>query len=189
MAVVGERPEPRRVLAEGRFVRLVAQAHWEWVERVNAAGAVVIVPITDRGMLVLVEQYRFPLGRRVVELPAGLVGDRRDIPGENLVEAAQRELLEETGYVADRLEYLTEGPSSAGLAAETYALFLAADVRRVGPGGGDHSENIQVHLVSLEQAAAWCEAKRQSGTMVDPKVYAGLYFAERARKRQTADPQ
>lgn len=174
-----DRDQPRRVLAEGRFARLVAQTGWEWVERVNTSGAVVIVPITREGELVLVEQHRIPLGRRVIELPAGLVGDSIGIEDEAFVEAAQRELLEETGYEAASLEHLTEGPSSAGLAAEVYALFLARDACRVGPGGGDHSEDIQVHVVPLKQADAWLEAKRQAGIMVDPKVYAGLYFANR----------
>ena len=72
-----------------------------------------------------------------------------------------------------------EGPSSAGLASEVYALFLARDLRRIGAGGGDSSEDIQVHLVPIDEADAWLAAKRQSGVMVDPKVYAGLYFAAR----------
>ena len=89
------------------------------------------------------------------------------------------ELLEETGYEAGRLEQLVEGPSSAGLSTEVYALFLARDVCRVGPGGGDHSEDIEVHLVALDRAERWLDAKRRQGVMVDPKVYAGLYFAGR----------
>lgn len=173
-----EQQESRRVLAEGRFARLVAQDGWEWVERVNTSGAVVIIAITHDDQLVLVEQYRIPLGCRVIELPAGLVGDDVANAHEGLVEAARRELLEETGYEAARLEYLAEGPSSAGLAAEVYALFLARESRRVGPGGGDGSEDIQVHVVPLKEACGWLEAKRQAGVMVDPKVYAGLYFAE-----------
>lgn len=167
------------VLAEGRFARLVAKDGWEWVERVNASGAVVIVATTHDNQLVLVEQYRIPLARRVIELPAGLVGDRANDPLEALAGAARRELLEETGYQANQLEYLAEGPSSAGLASEVYALFLARQARRVGPGGGDCSEDIRVHVIPLAEADAWLEAKRRAGVMVDPKVYAGLYFAGR----------
>lgn len=170
---------PRCVLAEGRFARLVAENGWEWVERVNASGAVVIVAVTSEGQLVLVEQYRIPLGRRVIELPAGLVGDGTGGEHEELADAARRELLEETGYEAARLEYLADGPSSAGLADEVYALFLARPAHRVGQGGGDQSEDIQVHLVPLEQADVWLEAQRRQGIMVDTKVYAGLYFAGR----------
>jgi len=82
--------EPRRVLCEGRFARLVAQNGWEWVERTNTSGAVVIVAVTPDRQLVLVEQYRIPLARRVVELPAGLAGDAADSRHEELAEAAHR---------------------------------------------------------------------------------------------------
>ena len=61
----------------------------------------------------------------------------------------------------------------------SHTLFLARPAHRIGPGGGDHSEDIQVHLVPLEQADAWLDAQRRQGIMVDPKVYAGLYFAGR----------
>src|SRR5689334_13508981 len=94
------------VLAEGRFVRLVKQGHWEWAERTNASAAVVLVPVTRDREIVMVEQFRIPLGRRVIELPAGLVGDEAGNEKESLVEAARRELLEETGFEAERMEYL-----------------------------------------------------------------------------------
>ncbi len=172
--------ELRQVLAEGRFARLVSQDGWEWVERVNSSGAAVIVAVTDDGELVLVEQFRIPLGRSVIELPAGLAGDIVGSEEEDLAEAARRELLEETGFESSRMTPLVEGPSSAGLASETYTLFLARGAHRVGPGGGDHSEDIRVHVVPLDQVPAWLEeAKRRDGVMVDPKVYAGLYFATR----------
>ncbi len=175
-----ERTASPCVLAEGRFARLVAESGWEWIERVGVQGAVVIVPVTDDDRIVLVEQWRIPLRRRVIELPAGMVGDHAG-PGEDAVEAARRELLEETGFEAARLEYLAEGPSSAGLAAEVYALFLAHGARRVGPGGGDASEDIVVHVVPIAEADAWLDARRREGVLVDPKVYAGLYFALRRR--------
>jgi ADP-ribose pyrophosphatase len=169
--------EPRRVLAEGRFARLVAQDGWEWVERVNTSGAVVIVAVTENAELLLVEQYRIPLASRVIELPAGLVGDVAGSEHEKLAEAACRELREETGYEATHWEYLTEGPASAGLSNETYALFLVRKARQVGPGGGDEREDIQVHRVPLHQVPAWLRQRRQQGILVDPRVYAGLYFA------------
>lgn len=171
--------QPRRVLAEGRFARLVAQDGWEWVERVNARGAAVIVAVTPDGRLLLVEQYRIPLGRRVIELPAGLVGDTPGSEQEPMAEAARRELLEETGYEAAEMEFLAEGPGSAGLTSESYGLYLARHVRRAGSGGGDPSEDIEVHAVPLEKVEGWLDEKRRQGIMVDPKVYAGLYFAAR----------
>jgi nicotinamidase-related amidase/8-oxo-dGTP pyrophosphatase MutT (NUDIX family) len=168
-----------RVLAEGRFARLMSHRGWEWVERTNTSAAVVIVAITENREIVLVEQYRIPLGRRVIELPAGLVGDLAENKQEDLMEAARRELLEETGYEAEQIEYLLEGPSSAGLANEVYTLLLAKDARKVGPGGGDASEDIRVHVVPLDQAEAWLEAKRREGLMISPKIYSALYFTSR----------
>jgi nicotinamidase/pyrazinamidase len=165
-----------RVLAEGCFARLLSHRGWEWVERTNASDAVVIAAITHNRELLLVEQYRIPLGRRVIELPAGLVGDLAENKHEGLLEAARRELLEETGCEAAAIDILLEGPTSPGLANEVYALLLARDVRQVGPGGGDPSENIRVHVVPLDEVDAWLESKRRGGTMVSPKIYSALYF-------------
>jgi putative RNA 2'-phosphotransferase len=170
-------PRQRLVLARGRFIQVVSQDGWEWVERVNTSGAVVIVALTARRELVLVEQFRIPLGRRVIELPAGLAGDLAGAEDEPMTEAARRELLEETGFSAERLEFLTEGPSSAGLATEVYAMYLARDAQRTGAGGGDATEQITVHVVPVDEAHAWLTSRRAEGLMVDPKVYAGLYFA------------
>jgi nicotinamidase-related amidase/8-oxo-dGTP pyrophosphatase MutT (NUDIX family) len=168
--------EPR-VLGEGRFARLLSHRGWEWVERTNVTAAAVIVAITEQRQLLLVEQYRIPLGRRVIELPAGLVGDLAENRQEGLEEAARRELLEETGYEAGSIEYLLEGPTSPGLANEVYTMLLARDVRKVGPGGGDASEDIQVHVVPLDEVEAWLESNRREGLMVSPKIYSALYFA------------
>jgi ADP-ribose pyrophosphatase len=167
----------RRVLAEGRFVRLVAQDHWEWAERANVSEAVIIVAVTGDRQLVLVEQFRIPLACPVIELPAGLVGDTPGGEHESLAEAARRELLEETGYEAATMEFLVDGPSSPGLVNEVYSFFLARHARRVGLGGGDGSEEIRVHLVPLDGADTWLTQKRSAGMAIDPRVYAGLYFA------------
>ncbi len=168
---------PREVHFQGKFIRAVAEDGWEWVERTNATGAVVIVPITPQGEVVLIEQYRIPLHALVIELPAGLAGDSAGDEGESLLLAAQRELIEEAGFEADRWEYLTEGPSSAGLATEVFALFLARDARRVAPGGGDAAEEITVHVVPQAELEQWLQRRRAEGAMIDPKVFAGLYFA------------
>jgi ADP-ribose pyrophosphatase len=172
-----EEGQPRRILAEGNYVRLVARGRWEWAERVNTLGAVVIVPVTTDRRLVLIEQYRIPLSAWVIELPAGLVGDDPGLAEERLIDAAQRELLEETGYVAERWRYLLEGPSTPGLASEGYTMFLAAEARRLGDGGGDENEKIYVHSPPLEQIESWLNARRREGKPVDPKVQLGVFFA------------
>src|SRR3982751_2025960 len=107
--------DPLTVLAEGKFVRLVKRGRSEWAERTNPAPAAILIALTANPELVLVEQFRIPLGKRVVELPAGLVGDLPGSENEALQDAARRELLEETGFAAEHLEYLLEGPSSAGM--------------------------------------------------------------------------
>jgi ADP-ribose pyrophosphatase len=167
----------RRVLAEGKYIRLVKRGRWEWVERTNCSSAAVIVPVTKDRQVVFVEQYRHPLDAKVIEFPAGLVGDDPGTDGEERLTAAKRELFEETGFASEHWQFLLEGPSSPGLTTESYAMYLAAEAHRVGDGGGDESEDIIVHLVPLSEAEAWLNTQRAAGMLVDPKVYAGLYFA------------
>ena len=169
--------QPAQILAEGKFLQLIRQEHWEYAHRTNCLGAVVVVAITDDGCLVLTEQHRIPVGRRVVELPAGLVGDTAGDEDESFDTAARRELLEETGFAAGRLRELVTGPPSAGLSSEIVTFFLATELRKAGDGGGDHSEDIEVHVVPLRDAPAWLAERVRSGVLVDPKVFAGLYFA------------
>jgi ADP-ribose pyrophosphatase len=174
-----EEENQRRVIAEGKYVRLVARGRWEWAERTNTSGAVVIAAVTPDRQLVLIEEYRRPLDARVVEFPAGLVGDEPGTGEEDLIEAAQRELLEEAGYVSDDWRHLVEGPASPGLTNEQYTMFLALDAKKVGEGGGDESEDIHVRLVPLDQVETWLHRARQRGLLVDPKIYTGLYFANK----------
>jgi ADP-ribose pyrophosphatase len=168
-----------QILKEGAFVRLVRQDGWEWAERTNNSGVVAIVAITEDAHIVLTEQYRRPLDARVLDLPMGLSGDLHGAESEDASEAARRELLEEAGFVAARLEFLLEGPTSAGLTNEVITFFLAQAARRVGDGGGDETEDIDVHVVSLDQADAWLKRKRASGVLLDPKIYTGMYLAGR----------
>jgi len=170
---------PRRILAEGKFIRAVARRNWEWVERTNARAAVVIAAVTTQRQLVLVEQFRIPVEAPVIELPAGLVGDERGMEQEELLTAARRELLEETGFAADRWEYLVDGPASSGLASEVYTLYLAAGATQVDRGGGHGDEQIVVHAVPLDELEAWLAEKRRGGTLLDPKIFAALWFITR----------
>jgi len=166
---------------KGRFLGLKERDHWEYAYRTNASGVVVLVPITDAGELVLVEQYRveqyrIPVKSRVLELPAGLVGDNGD-PEEDFKIAANRELIEETGYSAASLEELLTSPSSPGMADEMVTIYYASGLQRIGSGGGDGNEDITVHLVPVRNAVEWLADRQMEGIMLDPKIYAGLYWA------------
>ena len=161
----------------GRFLGLKERDRWEYAYRTNASGVVVLVPVTKARELILVEQYRIPVQSRVLELPAGLVGDNGDT-NEPFETAALRELIEETGYQAASLKKLLTSPSTPGMADEMVTIYFASDLERVGPGGGDGNEDITVHHVPLDNAVDWLEARMAEGIMLDPKIYAGLFWAQ-----------
>src|ERR1044071_6622896 len=122
-------------LYSGKFLELVKEGRWEYVNRVGATGAVIIAAVTGEQKLLLVEQYRIPVHARTIELPAGIVGDEPGGSDESFADAAKRELLEETGYTAERIEALTTGPSSSGLTSEVITLMLASGPKRIHAGG------------------------------------------------------
>jgi len=160
---------------QGRHLSMAQRGHWEFATRNTKKPAVGIVAVTDDGNVVLVEQYRPPVGKNVIELPAGLSGD---IPGEEqeaLVEAAQRELMEETGYVASQWTEIGSGYSSPGLTDESIVLFLAQGLVRQGDGGGDESENITVHEVPVDSVLPWLN---EGNASADLKLLAALYAVQ-----------
>ncbi len=166
------------ILYDGKWMRMVRSGRWEFVQRKNICGIVGIVAVTDEGRLLLVEQYRPPVGRRVIEVPAGLAGDLPGSEHEDLAAAACRELEEETGYRAGKMDLLCSGAPSAGLCGELISLYRAAELVKVAEGGGDHTEDIEVHEVPLNEVRAFLAEREQAGVVVDLKVYAALYFAE-----------
>lgn len=174
-------------LYQGRWLNMKQRGHWEYVERVHPGGAVAIVAVTDTGCLLLVEQPRVPIGRTTIELPAGLVGDLAHAAEESLFDAARRELEEETGYRCARIEPLHSGPSSAGMSTEFIHYVRALGLTRVGPGGGDDSEDITVHEVPLAQISAWLQQRAQRGDSVDPKLMAGLWLLDHPGPFNTPD--
>lgn len=159
----------------GRYLSLKETDGWEYVTRPNAHAVAVLAAITPDREIVLVEQFRKPVNARVIELPAGLVGDQGD-PNEPILEAAGRELIEETGYEAESLELLMQCPTSSGMTDEIISFVMASGLKKVGPGGGDDSEDIETHVVSLDVVDDWLESRRLSGSPLDPKIFTALYW-------------
>ena len=168
------------VIARGRFVRLVNDNGWEYAERERGHDVVAIVAVTDQDELILTEQYRPAVKRRVIDIPAGLAGDTEDFDGESSATAAARELEEETGYIATSFRELCTVPTSPGLTSETVTIYLAEGLTKHGPGGGDESESIVVHTVTLHELADWLRARERESMLIDPKVFAGVWLREQA---------
>jgi len=158
----------RKVEWEGKYIRLVRDGTWEFVERCGGVHAVVILAEHD-GKIILVEQVRVPLGnRKCIELPAGLVGD--EDPDATIEDTAIKELEEETGFTAERIEVLGEFFSSPGMVAEGFTLVRAHGLRRIGDGGGNEHEEIEVHLVPHSEIANFVAQKRAEGCAIDVKM-------------------
>tara|TARA_R110002096_G_scaffold434832_1_gene658098 strand:+ start:94044 stop:94574 length:531 start_codon:yes stop_codon:yes gene_type:complete len=165
------------VLGEGKWLRLRKQGKWEWIQRVNTTGVCGLYAFTDADEVVLVEQPRPPLDNaRVLEIPAGLVGDIVGQEDEANELAAHRELIEETGYEAGVLRHIVEVPSCAGITEETIMLYVARELKKVGPGGGDDSEDIEVHVVPMAEFGAFIQERIKRGVWIDPKVFAVPFF-------------
>ena len=164
----GIRPpgEPETVW-EGKYIKVRKLGTWEYVSRTRGVSAAVMLAI-DEGKAILVEQYRVPLGRMSLELPAGLVGDEEE--GEEIEAAAIRELEEETGYRAERMVDLGRFHASPGMSSEGFTLLRAEGLTRVGPGGGVAGESIKVHLVPLAEVPAFIAEKRAAGMAMDVKL-------------------
>lgn len=155
------------IVWEGNYIKVTKQGTWEYVSRTRGVTAAVILAV-DEGQVILVEQYRVPLGAQSLELPAGLVGDEEE--GEEIAAAAIRELEEETGYRAERMVDLGRFHASPGMSSEGFTLLRAEGLTKVGEGGGVASEDIKVHRVKLEDVPALVEEKRRAGAKIDVKV-------------------
>ena len=171
------------ILHEGDFLRLIREGQWEYIERNNCRGIVIILAMTDDEKVILVEQYRQPVHKKVIEFPAGLICDDPKHKNESMTTAAKRELLEETGYKAGKIVKLLTGPVSSGFTADIVTVVRAYGLRKVARGGGDHTENIVVHEVPLAKAEHWLKQMARKGCLIEPKVYAGLFFLTKAVRR------
>lgn len=162
---------PTETVWQGKYLIVRKQGTWEYVGRARGIHAAVILAVDEAGdgpHILLVEQFRVPLGRRCLELPAGLVGD--DAEGEEAASAAIRELEEETGYRAARMRDLGDYYSSPGMVSESFTLLRAEGLERVGKGGGLPGEDIEVHRVPLAGVAGFIAGKRAEGLAIDVKL-------------------
>lgn len=164
---------PLETMWRGKYIAAVRRGRWEYVSRTEDTRAVVVIAEHD-GKLILIEQYRVPVGGRCLELPAGLVGD--EDKNATVEETAIKELEEETGFTAERVEALGDFHSSPGMVAESFTLVRAHGVRKVGDGGGTEHEAIEVHLVSRAELPDFVRKRREVGVAVDVKLLLFMDF-------------
>lgn len=157
------------VLWSGQWITAKRRGKWEYVSRARGIRAAVILPL-DGDHVVLVEQFRVPLGRRCLELPAGLIGDDAGSEDEDPLAAAKRELVEETGYLAASWRHAGDYFSSPGMTSESFTLLVASDLAKVADGGGIEGEDIVVHSVPLADLPQRISAFRAEGLAIDVKL-------------------
>ena len=158
---------PEQLEWAGKFVEVRRRGRWEYAGRPGNMRAAVILAV-DAGEVILVEQYRVPLGKFCLEFPAGLIGDETE--GEDALTSARRELEEETGYRAAQWEELGEFYSSPGMLSEGFTLVRATGLTKVGDGGGTTHEDIVVHRVPLHRVAEAVADHRARGHAIDVKL-------------------
>ncbi|MEO8748167.1 MAG: NUDIX hydrolase, partial [Rhodanobacter sp.] len=122
--------EPVETLYAGKWLSLRRRGRWEYAERNNPGGAVIILAVTPDDKVLFVEQYRVAIQCNTIEMPAGLVGDLEDQTDESALQAAGRELEEETGYRCQQLEFVHRGPSSSGMSTEMIEFVRAWNLRK-----------------------------------------------------------
>lgn len=173
-----ERSTTEKVHYAGRFLELAERDGWCYARRPNEVGVAAIVAVTDKGELVLTEQFRIPLGKSVIDLPAGLSSSSE---AGSVVETASRELEEETGFIAQSFQRLFERPTSPGLTNEVVTYVRARDLIRRHGGGGleEEGESITVHLVPLSEIDVWMTEMEKQGKLLDPKVDVALRVLSR----------
>ncbi|HEV7486038.1 MAG TPA: NUDIX hydrolase [Thermoanaerobaculia bacterium] len=159
---------------EGKHLLVLERDNWQFVERTKGKSAVVILAVTDDDRIVFVEQLRRPVNARVIDFPAGLVGDEDE--HDDPAETAKKELLEETGYACEDVERLTSGPTSPGITSELVTFYRARGLTERGEGGGVGGEDIAVHRIPRNAVADWLKRKNGEGVLIDVKVWAGLWW-------------
>lgn len=137
-------------------------------EIVRHPGAVAILALTDEGKIIMVEQYRKPLGKSIIEIPAGKLE-----PGEKSEKTAERELEEETGYAARQFEFIVSYYTSPGFADEKIELFLAKDLYKVEEQSmGDEDEFVELIELTPTQAIEYIKQEK----IHDAKTIHAVYY-------------
>ena len=142
-------------------------------EYIRHPGAVVVVALLPDGKLVLERQYRYPLRKAFLELPAGKID-----PGEDILSCARRELREETGYVAEQWQYLGVMHPCIGYSDERIEIFLARNLEHVG-ASLDEEEFLEIHTLDVDEA----ERAVHDGRITDGKSIAALFMALPSMRR------
>ncbi|HEY1252952.1 MAG TPA: NUDIX hydrolase [Thermoanaerobaculia bacterium] len=173
------------VIFQGRHLKFLDRDGWEYVEHCTAPEAAMVVALTDRGEIVLTEEFRPAVDGFVIALPSGLVGDEGP---EEAVAAARRELAEETAHAARRFRMLARGPGSAGQSSERITFFLAEGAHPKGEQAAHDRGKIRVHVVPVARLRRWAKARERAGAIVDPKIYAGLWLATSPSARASRRP-
>ena len=167
--MTADRDAPEHIRWEGNWIVAKQRGRWEYVSRARSIRAAVILAVED-GHVLLVEQYRVPLGKPCIELPAGLIGDDDSAADEGPLAAAGRELEEETGYRAATLEDVGEFHSSPGMVSESFTLVRARGLTKIGEGGGVGGEDIPAHRVPLDGIEGFVAEARAAGKAIDVKL-------------------
>lgn len=147
-------------------------AEREWVKH---PGAAAVIPITDEGEVILVRQYRYPVRRFTLEIPAG----KMDVIGEEPLVCACRELAEETGCTAREMKYLTSVATAVGFTNEKIYIYLARGLA-MGPQNLDEDEFINIEKYPLEEAVNMV----LTGKIIDAKSCVAILLADRMEKER-----
>jgi len=164
------------IVYKGKFLTVVRKKGWEYVKRnTNSGNIVSVLPITSENEVILVEQFRIPVDKYVLECPAGVLGD--DIKNEVPLDCAKKELQEETGYVSDDWQRVYTSPKSPGIITETDYKYVARNCKKVADGGGVGTEDITVHKIPLDNIKEYLsDLENDRDILVSSGIYAGLYF-------------
>ena len=181
-SLTAEGPDPlaeetieSRLVYQGQFLRVFEDTvrcpdgHIAPREYLRHPGAVMVVPLLDDGTLVLERQFRYPLGRSLVEFPAGKID-----PGEDILGCAQRELREETGYTAREWIYFGGFHNAVGYCDEKIEIYLARGLQHEG-AASDDGEVLEIFTATLAQLLEWIG----KAEVTDVKTIVGAYWLQR----------